>query len=130
MNKRGLPFLIMALLVLVLWACSSGVSLGNGAAIDPNVIEGLEAQSQVEVLISLKGPDAPIEEWTRELQETNAAERQARVLAELSDKDFTLQHLLEATAALSGFLTKSGLDKLANHPDVTGIAMASGGGVE
>ncbi len=98
------------------------------AFIDPALLEALETQAEVEVLISLKNPDFPMAEWTTELRRQNAAERAARVLSVLTPSDFTLIHQFEISAALSGRLTESGLEKLATHPDVAAVGMTGRGG--
>ena len=139
MDKRGLPFLIMALLVL-----TAGVLLLTGrfggddplqastaifdleastAIIDPAVLEALETETEVYVLISLREPDGPISDWTTELRRQNTAEVQARVLSVLTENDFVLTVQFEISAALAGRITQSGLDKLAVHPDVVGIGI-------
>ncbi len=97
------------------------------AYIDPAVLEALETQAEAEVLISLKELDLPMAEWTTEMRRQNAAERQAQVLAVLTESDFTLTRQFEISAALGGYLTESGLQILTNHPDVVGIAVSRGG---
>ncbi len=93
------------------------------AVIDPALLEALETQAEVEVFIYLKELDLPIAEWTTEMRRQNAAERQARVFSVLTDSDFTLIHQFEISPALSGYITKSGVQKLANHPDVVGVGL-------
>lgn len=93
------------------------------AFIDPALLEALETQAEVEVFISLKELDLPITEWTTEMRRQNTAERQARVLSVLTDSDFTLIHQFEIAPALSGRISKSGVQKLASHPDVVDIAL-------
>lgn len=130
MDKRGLPFLIMALLVL-----TAGVLLLTGrfsggdplqastAIIDPAIWHALETEHEVAVLISLRELDGPISGWTTELRRQHAPEVQAGVLSVLNENDFVLTHQFEISAALAGRITQSGLAKLAVHPDVFGIGM-------
>lgn len=134
MDKRGLPFLILAVLVL-----TAGVLLLTGrfsggdqlqastAIIDPAIWEALETQTEVEVLISLKELDLPIEQWTTDLRRQHAPEVQDRVLAVLTENDFVLTRQFEISPALAGRITKSGMEKLAVHPDVVGIGMTGTG---
>ena len=97
------------------------------AIIDPALVEALETQAEVEVLISLKPLDIPLAEWTIELRRQNAAERAARVLSVLTPSDFTLIHQFEISAALAGHITKTGVEKLATHPDVAAVGMVGQG---
>ena len=134
MNKRGLPFLIMALLVL-----TAGVLLLTGrfngedrlqastAIIDPAIWEALETQTEVDVLISLRELDGPMADWTTELRRQHAADIQAKVLSILTEDDFVLTRQFEISAALAGLITKSGMGKLAAHPDVVGISLDAPG---
>ena len=96
------------------------------AIIGQEVLDILQTEGEVDVLISLKGPDIPFTEWTTELRRQNAAERAASVLSVLTPSDFTLLHQFEISAALSGRLTESGLEKLANHPDVVAVGFNGG----
>ena len=134
MNKRGLPFLILALLML-----TAGVLLLTGrfsggdqlqastAIIDAAIWGALETETEVEVLISLRELDGPISEWTTGLRIQNTAEVQAGVLSMLNENDFVLTYQFEISAALGGLITKSGMEKLAVHPDVVGIGIVGRG---
>ncbi len=128
MNRRGLPFAVMALLlltaaVLLLTGRFSGDDplQASTARIDPAIWQALETETEVDVLISLRELDGPISEWTTELRRQNTAKVQGRVLSVLTENDFVLAIQYKISAALAGRITKSGMEKLAVHPDVVGI---------
>ncbi len=93
------------------------------ATIDPAIWEALETETEVEVLISLRELDLPMSQWTTDLRRQHAAEFQASVLSVLTENDFVLTYQFEISAALGGLITRSGLEKLAVHPDVVAIGM-------
>ena len=95
----------------------------SAVILDPALTPELERNGEARVLISLRNPDLPLEEWTVELRDQNAAERQARVLDALTSEDFTLIRQFEGAAALGGYITESGVEKLARHPDVVDIGV-------
>lgn len=97
------------------------------AVIDPRVTEALETKSGVKVFISLRAINLPMSEWTPELNQQDAVERQARVLGILNESDFVLTLPFDGAPAIAGELTQSGLDKLAAHPDVAAIALDTPG---
>lgn len=97
------------------------------ASIDPDLLEALGRESEVDVLVSLKPPDMPLSEQTTVIRRRNAAERQERVLSVLTDSDFALTHRYELASAMTGRITASGVEKLATHPDVAGIGMDRSG---
>lgn len=140
MNRRSLPFLILALLVL-----TAGVLLLTGrfngedrlqastAIIDPAIWEALETQTEVEVLISLRtrvDPHLPTEEWETALRRRTTDDLQTAVLSVLTEDDFVLTNQHKNSPALAGRITISGLEKLAVHPDVVGIGMIGNGSYE
>ncbi len=143
MNKRSLPFVILALLVLTAGVLLLTARFSGGdplqastatidpeastALIDPAIWEALETQTEVKVLISLRELDLPIEQWTTDLRRQHAPEVQARVLAVLTENDFVLTRQFEISPALGGRITKSGMEKLAVHPDVVGIGRTGTG---
>lgn len=134
MNRRGLAFLILALLLLTAGAVllsgrfsESDQLQASTAIIDPAIWDALETETEVEVLISLRELDGPISEWTTELRRQHAPEVQASVLSILTEDEFVLTHQFDISAALAGLITKSGMEKLAVHPDVVGINLNAGG---
>ncbi len=135
MNKRSLPFISLALLVLtagglLLTGCPSGegeVGASN-VFVSPGLFPALEEKPMVKVLVSLREIDAPIEEWTRELAEENAFEMQERALAVLTPDDFTLTSRYRISSAIAGYISRSGVEKLTAHPDVVAIDLVGQGG--
>ena len=130
--KQRIPSLLILLLLvgLALGALFlTGRSAGEAqlqeatAVIDPAVLDALQTEDEVEVIIGLKQPEVPLAEATLAELQQNAAERQARVLAVLTPSDFTLIRQYEAAAALFGRVTLTGVQKLANHPDVVGVGI-------
>lgn len=95
-------------------------------AVDPRVEEALKTDESIKVLISLGRPAGPVSEWTDLERRENAARRQDAVLASLTDDDFRLTQAFEDVAAISGYITTTGLEILRNHPDVTGIGRSQG----
>ena len=133
--RRVLPVAIVAVLIAAGVVISLSVGGGGGSQaqvstvfVGPEVWEALEEQRSVSVLIGLREPDVPLAERTTDLRRQNSATRQARVLASLTASDFTLEKQLEISAALSGEITQSGLEKLAVHPDVVSIGLNCCGG--
>ena len=53
----------------------------------------------------------------------NTAERQGRVLADLTASDFPLTRQYNVLPALAGRITDSGVGKLAGHSDVVTVSM-------
>ena len=131
--KRRMPAVLSLLLLVGLVLILPGRVTGDvqlqepTANIGPGVLEALEHESEVRVHISLTRLDSPLVEQTSEMQRQHAADVQATVLAVLSPADFTLLYQFELTAALSGMITQSGLQKLATHPAVTSITIPSTG---
>ena len=102
---------------------------GSTVVVGQSVWEALEEQPSVQVLIGLRQPDVPLAERTTDLMRQNTAEVAARVLAELIEDDFVLIHQFEISAALGGNVTRSGVEKLAAHPDVVSIGLSCCGSV-
>ena len=136
MNKRGLPFLIIALLLLTAGVLLTGRFSGEDqlqastAIIDPAIWEALETEHEVAVLISLGNrvdPHLPTEEWRTALRGWSTASLQARVIAVLTEDDFVLLNQHEISPALYGRIRLSGLEKLAVHPDVLAVGMVGTG---
>ena len=130
--KQRIPSLLILLLLvgfalgaLFLTVRSAGEAQLQEATvfIEPAVLDALETESEVEVLIGLKQPEVPLAEATLTELMQNAAERQARVLAVLTPSDFTLIRQYEAAAGLFGRITLTGVQKLANHPDVVSVGI-------
>ena len=120
---------VLGLLLVATFALIAAGSAGEAqlqeatAFIEPAVLEALETEGEVEVIIGLKLPEVPLAEATLAELRQNAAERQARVLAVLTPSDFTLIRQYEVAAALFGRVTLTGVQKLANHPDVVGVGI-------
>ncbi len=134
--NRILPFAIVAVLIaagvalsLSVGGRSGGEAQGSAVFVGPEVWEALEEQPLVQVLVGLREPDVPLAERTTELRMQNTAERQARVLAKLTESDFTLTRQFEISAALGGYVTRSGVGKLVAHPDVVSIGLSCCGSV-
>ena len=128
MIKRFLPVAIVAALIVAAVVLSLTVGGGGGSqaqsstvVVDPAVWEALQEANEVRVLISLREMDGPIEEWNLDLRAEHAATVQESVLSALSDGDLT--DIYEPrVAALGGSITKIGVEKLVNHPDVVDIS--------
>ncbi len=132
--KRVLPFAILAVLI----AAGVGVSLTVGssggdedqvstAIVDPAVWDALTVQDEVEVYISLRKLEVPLQEQTTEMRKTHAAELQAGLLAFLPSEEFELTYQFPVTAALTVRITKDGVSQAAAHPDVVGIVVPGTG---
>jgi hypothetical protein len=142
--KRILPFAIVGVLIAAGIAISLSVG-GSGeseaqrstnqqprntepptegqAAIGTRVYEALEIADEVEVFISLKEPALSLEEQTMTIRQENAEKRISAVLQVLDDSDLRVTRKYEDFPVIVGHVTASGLEKLARHPDVTGVAL-------
>ena len=129
MNKRGLPFLIMALLVLTAGVLLLTGRFGGqtqaqepGGIIQPDVLVALQESSEVLVFISLTAlalpPPEQFDPATLDELRRQVAAVQDRILAKLTPVDFTLTIRYSVTTALAGRITKSGVEILRGHPDV------------
>ena len=108
------------------------------AGIDSRLAPEIERDGQVEVLISLRDLDeieaVPMAEWTEEmvskidwdLRARHAQEVQAIVRAALGADDATNVIGFKTMPGLVATITAAGLEKLRNHPDVTGVSAAEG----
>lgn len=137
MMKRNLAATILFGLVLLLAvACPGSDSDGGSQAepstafVGPEVWEALTEQTSVSVLIGLREPDVPLAQRTTDMMRQHTAEVQTRVLADLSEDEFILTRQFEISAALSGEITQSGVEKLAVHPDVVSIGLNCCGSVQ
>lgn len=106
-------------------ALDLGYKPGQSVFVGPEVGEALQEQYSVKVLIGLRGSGSPI----TELRRLSTSDSQARVLAELTDDDFVLIRKFEISAALGGYVTRAGLEKLVVHPDVVSIGLSCCGSV-
>ncbi len=136
MIRRFVPVAIVAALIVVGVVLSlsageddAGPAQGSTVVVGQSVWEALEEQPSVQVLIGLRQPDVPLAERTTDLMRQSTAERAARVLAELTEDDFVLIHQFEISAALGGNVTRSGVKKLAAHPDVVSVGLSCCGSV-
>ena len=117
--KRNLAATILLGLLLVLAAaCPGGSNDGEPSAsgsdtVDPAVWEALEEQAEIEVYISLRKLDIPLDEQTTEMRREHASNVQARVLRSLTAADISSVHELRFTPAISATITASGLEKAA-----------------
>ena len=129
MNRRSLPFLILAPIVLTAGMLlltgrfsSQAQAEELGGIIQPDVLAALQGSSEVDVIIHLKAaalpPPGQLEPGTLDEYRRQLAEVQDRVLAKLTPADFTLTGRLSIVAALAGRITASGAEKLRGHPDV------------
>ena len=129
MNKRGLPFLIMALLVLTAGVLLLTGRFSNqaqaeepGGIIQPDILTALQESSEVDVIINLVAvalpPPGQLDPATLDEYRRRVAAVQDRILAKLTTVDFTLTIRYSITTALAGRITKSGVEKLRGHPDV------------
>ncbi len=118
----ALPLLLLAVGVV---ACVRGVAGGTTAIIDPALLEALEEVDEVRVLVSLRTLDTPVSEW--DLDDLAEHERlsavvRANVISILDEDD--MRDIRESSAAaIGGYITKSGVEKLRTHPDVVAIGM-------
>ncbi len=124
MIKRFVPVSIVAALLVAGVVLSLSVggrggtqTQGSTAVVDPAVWEALEEANEVLVFISLREMDGPIEEWNLDLRAEHAATVQENVLSALGDGDLT-DIYQPRVAALGGYITRRGVETLANHPDV------------
>jgi hypothetical protein len=88
--------------------------------IDNAVISALSAQHEVPVIIQLRPPQGAEQQQPNERL---VAASQRAVLDTLSSQDFRLKHQYETIFSLSGWITKSGLAKLTNNPNVSRITL-------
>lgn len=147
MNTRAYLFVLPVLLLAVaVIGCIRNVEGDSEAvaeqgashvSVDPRVEEALEKDESIKVLISLRDLDeleaVPMAEWTEELlsgidwdlRAQHAQEVQAIVRSVLGPEDATEVTGFLTIPALGATITASGLEKLRNHPDVTGIGAAA-----
>ncbi len=135
MIKRSLPFAIVAALIAagVVLSLSVGAGGRNGpsapavdfSAVDPDVIERLHEEGEALVYIALRESDIPLLEQTREDAMAHTAKVQESVLSILTQDDFLVTHQFPVTPGLGGYITMSGLEKLAGHPDVRGVGLSA-----
>lgn len=129
MNKRSLPFVIMALLLLTAGVLlltgrfsSQAQAEEPGGIIQPDVLVALQESSEVVVFINLTAhalpPPEQLDPSTLDEYRRQIAAVQDRILAKLTPADFTLTIRFSVTTALAGRITKSGVEKLRGHPDV------------
>ena len=118
----ALPLLLLAVSVV---ACVRGVAGETTAIIDPALIAALEEVDEVRVLVSLRTLDSPVSEW--DLEDLAEHRRlgdlaRANVISVLNEDD--MRDIREFSgAAIAGYITKSGVEKLRTHPDVIDIGM-------
>ncbi len=127
MNTRpyliALPLLLLAVGALI--GCIRDAAGGTTAFIDPALLEALEEVDEVRVLVSLRTLDTPVSEW--DLEDLAEHRRlgdlaRANVISVLNEDD--MRDIREFTsAAIGGYITKSGVEKLRTHPDVVDIGM-------
>ena len=138
MNRRSLPFIILALLVLIagvllLTGRFSGQAQAQepGGIIQPDVLAALQASSEVAVLLHLAAGGLPPLDQPLDQLEPGAFDEyirqvaavQDRILAKLTSGDFTLTFRYSVVAALAGRITASGVEKLRGHPDVITVSI-------
>ena len=126
MNTRtyliALPLLLLAVGVV---GCIRDAAGGTTAFIDPALLEALEEVDEVRVLVSLRTLDSPVSEW--DLEDLAEHRRlgdlaRANVISVLNEDD--MRDIREFSgAAIAGYITKSGVEKLRTHPDVIDIGM-------
>lgn len=91
------------------------------AVIDPRVWDRLEREEELTVYISLRKPGTPLLEQTVEERVQHAHAVQESVLRSLTADDFSVTHRFPVTAGLGGRINTTGVEKLAQHPDVLSI---------
>ncbi len=132
MNRRVAPLLAVLVLPAVLLLLS-GRFVGEAqlqeltTTIDPALPDAIGRDGNVQVLISLKPPDIPLAEQTTAVSKQHTAAVQASVLSVLTPDDFTLTYRYPISPALTGRITRSGVQRLATHPDVTAIELPAKG---
>ena len=126
MNTRTyLIALLLLLLAVGVVGCIRGAAGGTTAIIDPALIAALEEVDEVRVLVSLRTLDSPVSEW--DLEDLAEHRRlgdlaRANVISVLNEDD--MRDIREFSgAAIAGYITKSGVEKLRTHPDVIDIGM-------
>lgn len=104
---------------------SAAMPGGSGdSKVRPEVLEALNQQADAPVIVSLREPVAlkatPLEITAVRRQ---VAALQDHVLSSLAPGEFRLTYRYEATPALAGSVSPSGLIKLASHPDVVAVSL-------
>ena len=84
------------------YAGSQELSAGASGTIHADVLRALQTETEVGVIISLKGAGMAPEDATRVDLVDNTATRQADVLAALAQGDFSRGDQYEVVAALAG----------------------------
>lgn len=130
MKRTTIPVMFVFLISagLLLSACPWGESKSQNSRviIDPDVVERIKEEGEALVYITLRKSDTPLLEQTTEERMAHAAMVQESVLSFLTEDDFRLTHQFPVTAGLGGYITMSGVNKLAGHPDVLRIELSVG----
>ncbi|MEX1254450.1 MAG: S8 family serine peptidase [Dehalococcoidia bacterium] len=95
--------------------------LGGCGLVDAAVWQEIQTNGQTDVIISLQWPDEPLGD--PELYDLQAwtAQKQAAVLKDVPEPDFTVSSQYETVPALAGPLTADGASTLDCHPDVLSV---------
>ena len=123
----ALGALALAVLLLTGRFSSQAQAQEPGGIIHPDVMAALQESPEVRVVIGLAGlalppPDKFNDVTFAEYQQQLAAV-QGRVLAKLTPADFTSVIRYTVSAALAGYITESGVEKLSGHPDIRIVAL-------
>ena len=133
----GLALAVAALVLALSFPAEAQLQETTTTAIDPRIAAEIERDGEIEVLISLRDLDdieaVPMAEWTKEmfskidwdLRAQHAQEVQAVVRAALGPDDATAVTGFKTMPGLGATITAAGLEKLRNHPDVTGVSAAA-----
>ncbi len=97
------------------------------SVVDANVISEVIQSGEARVFVALTELDVPFEDRTTDAMETHTATVQASILSVLTPDDFTLAQQFPISAAISGTVTESGLEKLSKHPNVIHVGLIGGG---
>ena len=131
--KRILPVAIVAVLIVAGVVLSLSVGADSEAQVQrpaatryPEVWEALQTAHEVDVFVALREAPNPLQQTTEE-RKAYTAPLQDAVLSVLTSDDFTLRTRFLLSPALSGLITRTGLLKLEDHPDVVGIDLLGGG---
>lgn len=127
MSRVILLCALVAIAILALSACSSATTTESDVYVDPAVLDALEQASEVEVLVFLKPPGISAEQQTIELRSQDFSERWARVMDALVEGDFEVRLEYDQVAAISGTLTRGGLEVFREHSDVERVTLSGQG---
>ncbi|MBI2144002.1 hypothetical protein HYU17_02520 [Candidatus Woesearchaeota archaeon] len=129
MKKSTLVYFgILLVVLLVLASNTRGLIEKPETKIDKKILDELEEKSEVLVIVSLKEPNLTDKE-VKEIKTKKQIykQKQDEVLSTLSLKDFKTKNIYTLSPGFSGYITKSGLEKLKIDPNVNNIHLSRKG---